>query len=120
MPQKVQWQVEYFERGIQYWWDLPPDVVRELEGIKDTMCDHVGVEWTYVYPAKRSRKNPSGTFVLDPEGNANGDPVQDDNEETSPTVCASYRLYPKRMVQVNITEGINRARPLRRVVVDEP
>ena len=86
-------QVRYFERGIEYWWDYPPKVNAELEELYH-MVGEVQTEWTYQYPRKRSRKNPSGTVRL--------------GDDDAPVVGATYHLYPKKKLQVNITDGIHR------------
>jgi len=55
---------------------------------------------TYLYPKKRSRKKPSGTFP-------------DDGPEVGAT-------YPKRSFRwTNITDGINRERLMRRMMLDD-
>ena len=102
----VQWQVRYFERGIPYWWDYPPEVNGHLEAIKDVVGD-VFTEWTYQYPAKRTRTYPSGTFVIN------------DDDDAGPVVAATYHLYPRKKRQINITEDNGRARKMRRNIVDE-
>ena len=106
MTARVQWQVQYFERGVEYWWNYPPEVCTALEAIKDVVVDDVFCEWVYVCPAKRTRRNPSGTFVTFI------------TKREGPQVGATYRLYPKRMVQVNTTGGIERERSMQRVVIE--
>ena len=105
MTVTVRWQARYYERGIEYWWDYPPEVNKHLEELKDVKggC----VEWTYVYPKKRSRTHPSGTFVIN------------DDDDAGPVVGASYRLFPRKRKQRNITDGIDRERPMRRIAVDD-
>ena len=103
--QKLLWQVEYYERGIQYWWDYPAETQLQLDNLYQSAGDDPTkyVEFQHDY----------GEISWHPRGSV---AEEDDNPRKRTRKMSMYHLFPGKRQQVNLKD--NNVRPMRRALVE--